>query len=132
MSLPLTYIAADFATSAQLAPEQMAEVAAAGFRSVVNNRPDFEGGAQQPSDRALRPAAEAAGLTYAFFPVVSGNITMDEVAQFASLLDELPRPIVAFCRSGGRSASLYRAALQVRPGRPSDAAEAAPRAGRLR
>ena len=48
-------------TSAQLQPEDMAQVAAAGFRSVVNNRPDFEGGPDQPTSAAIEAAAVAAG-----------------------------------------------------------------------
>ena len=110
MTLPITYIAEDFATAPQLTPEQMKEAADAGFRTVVNNRPDFEGGPQQPTDRQIREAAESAGLSYVFFPVISGGITPSEVAEYAKLLDELPRPVLAFCRSGTRSGNLYRLA----------------------
>src|SRR5436305_647418 len=111
MTLPLTHLANDFATAPQLTPEQMQEAASAGFRTIVNNRPDGEAGPQQPSDRQMRVAAEEAGLSYVFFPVISGRITPNEVAEFARLLDELPRPVLAYCRSGTRSGVLYRLAL---------------------
>ena len=111
MPLPITYLTNDFATAPQLTPEQMKEAAQAGFRTVVNNRPDFEGGPQQPTDRQIREAAENAGLSYVFFPVISGQLTPNDVTEFAKLLGELPRPILAFCRSGTRSGNLYRLAL---------------------
>ena len=88
----------------------MADIAAAGFKSVINNRPDFEGGPDQPTNASLEAAARAAGLEYAFLPVQSAFQTPEEIARFAELLQAMPRPILAFCRSGTRSGKLYRAA----------------------
>ena len=88
----------------------MAWAAQAGFRSVINNRPDFEGGPDQPTSAMIEAAAKAAGLHYAYLPVQPAVQTPEEVARFAALLDELPRPILAFCRSGARSGKLFRAA----------------------
>ena len=88
----------------------MAEAARAGFRSVVNNRPDFEHGPQQPTNAAIEAAARAAGLEYRFLPVESAYQSPEEIAAFAQLLKDLPRPILAFCRSGARSTRLYMAA----------------------
>lgn len=65
MRLPIRRLAEEFATAPQLAPQQMSRVAAAGFRSVPGNRPDFEGGPEQPTSEALRAAAVTAGLAYA-------------------------------------------------------------------
>jgi uncharacterized protein (TIGR01244 family) len=90
----------------------MAEAARAGFRSVVNNRPDFEHGPQQPTNAAIEAAARAAGLEYRFLPVESAYQSPEEIAAFAQLLKDLPRPILAFCRSGARSTRLYVAATQ--------------------
>lgn len=103
-------VAPDFSVAPQLAPEAMAEVARTGFRSVVNNRPDFEGGPQQPTNAALEAAARAAGLEYRFLPVASNHQSPEEIAAFARLLEELPHPVLAFCRSGARSTRLYLAA----------------------
>jgi uncharacterized protein (TIGR01244 family) len=77
---------------------------------VINNRPDFEGGPDQPTSAAMQQAAEAAGLAYAYLPVQPAVQTPQEVARFAELLAELPKPILAFCRSGARSGKLYRGA----------------------
>ncbi len=94
----------------QLDVEAMAWAAQAGFRSIVNNRPDFEGGPAQPTSAVLQAAAEAAGLRYAHLPVAPAVQTLEEIARFAALLDELPAPVLAFCRTGTRSGKLYRAA----------------------
>lgn len=112
MNLPLNQIAADVCVAPQLTPEAMADAAAAGFRSVVNNRPDYEGGPDQPTSAQIEAAARAAGLEYRYLPVQGGYQSPQEIAQFAQLLEELPRPLLAFCRSGARSTRLYMQALQ--------------------
>lgn len=110
MTLPIQQLAADFAVAPQLAPDAMAETAAAGFRSVVNNRPDFEGGPTQPTSAAMEAAARTAGLEYAHLPVAGNYQSPAEIARFAELLASLPKPILAFCRSGARSARLWQQA----------------------
>jgi uncharacterized protein (TIGR01244 family) len=108
--LPVRSIAPDVSVAPQLAPEHMAMAAAAGFRSVVNNRPDFEFEPDQPTNAAMESAARAAGLEYRFLPVDGGYQSPEEIAAFAEMLRELPRPILAFCRSGARSTRLFMAA----------------------
>lgn len=103
-------VAADVCVAAQLTPDAMAQAAAQGFKSVVNNRPDHEHGADQPTSAALEVAARAAGLVYRWLPVDGGHQSPEEIAAFAQLLQELPRPLLAFCRSGARSARLVAAA----------------------
>jgi uncharacterized protein (TIGR01244 family) len=104
-------LSADLCVAGQLDPAAMAWAAQAGFRSVINNRPDFEGGPDQPTNASIQAAAQAAGLTYAFLPVQGGYQSPDEIARFGELVAELPKPILAFCRSGARSGRLYQAAL---------------------
>ena len=112
-TLPVQAIAADVCVAPQLTPEAMAEAAHMGFKSVVNNRPDFEGGPEQPTSADISAAAQAAGLAYRFLPVAGGYQSPEEAAQMARLLQELPRPVLLFCRSGARSARLYALAQQV-------------------
>lgn len=90
----------------------MAEAAAAGIRSIINNRPDFEGGPDQPTSAVMEAAALAAGLEYRFLPVNGGYQSPEEIDAFAQLLASLPTPILAFCRSGARSSRLFAAATQ--------------------
>lgn len=113
MSLPLQAIAPDICAAPQLTPEAMAEAAAMGFKSVVNNRPDFEHGPDQPTSAAIQAAAEAAGLQYRHLPVAGGYQSPEEIAAFAQLLGELPRPLLVFCRSGARSTRLFLQAQQL-------------------
>ncbi|HEY9068372.1 MAG TPA: TIGR01244 family sulfur transferase [Burkholderiaceae bacterium] len=109
-SLPFRAVSPDVCVAPQLTPEAMAEAARAGFKSVINNRPDFEHGPDQPTNAAIEAAAHAAGLEYRFLPVNGAYQSPEQIAAFADLLAELPRPILAFCRSGARSTKLYIAA----------------------
>ena len=106
-TLPLRQIADDVFVAPQLDAAAMAEVARLGFKSVVNNRPDFEHGPDQPTSAQIEAAAKAAGLAYRHLPVDGGYQSPEEVAAFARLLQELPRPVLAFCRSGARSTRLF-------------------------
>lgn len=109
--VPTVYtLSADVCVAPQLDPAAMAWVAANGFKSVINNRPDFEGGPNQPTHAAIEAAAEAAGLRYAFLPVLGSMQTPEQIARFGELLRDLPVPILAFCRTGTRSANLFQAA----------------------
>ncbi|HZV92780.1 MAG TPA: TIGR01244 family sulfur transferase [Caldimonas sp.] len=110
MTLQTQRLDADVCVAGQLETAAMAEAAAAGFRSVINNRPDFEGGPGQPTSEAMAAAAAAAGLSYAFLPVAGGYQSPEEIARFAQLLASMPKPILAFCRSGARSGKLWQAA----------------------
>jgi uncharacterized protein (TIGR01244 family) len=103
-------LAPDFCVAPQLDAPTMQAVARAGFRSVINNRPDFEAGPEQPTRASIEVAARAAGLEYAYLPVHPMVHTPEDIARMAALLETLPRPILAFCRSGARSGRLYRAA----------------------
>lgn len=97
----------------QLEPAAMAAAAQAGFRSVINNRPDFEHGPAQPTSAAMEAAAVAAGLTYVHQPVSGMFQTPEQIAEFRRLLDTLPKPILAFCRSGARCTKLYGSACAL-------------------
>jgi len=112
-TLPARVIAADVSVAPQLSPADMALAAQAGFRSIVNNRPDFEGGSEQPTSAVMEAAARAAGLEYRHLPVDGGYQSPDEIAAFKQLLLTLPRPILAFCRSGARSTKLFLAAQAI-------------------
>ena len=109
----------DFATAPQVSPHDLAEIAAMGFKTVVNNRPDGEGGAEQPSNAEIEAAAQAAGLNYAYLPVISGQITEQQARDFAHLLAHSPGPLLAFCRSGARSQNLYQLAGMVAASPPT-------------
>lgn len=111
--LPLRALTPDFCVAPQLGPQAMAAAAQMGFRSVINNRPDFEHGPDQPANADIEAAALAAGLEYRFLPVQGNYQSPQEIVAFARLLEDLPRPVLAFCRSGARSTRLFMAAAQL-------------------
>ena len=103
-------LSADLCVAPQLDADAITWAAQNGFKSIINNRPDCEGDPDQPTSVVIEAAAKAAGLQYAWLPVLPAVQTPEEIARFAALLAELPKPILAFCRTGTRSGKLYRAA----------------------
>jgi sulfide:quinone oxidoreductase len=102
----ITTITPEFSAAPQIGAEDVAELAALGYRSIICNRPDDED-AGQPPVAEIRAAAERQGLGFAFVPVVSGRIDEDDVADFRAALADLPAPVLAYCRSGTRSRNLW-------------------------
>lgn len=90
----------------QLFPEELAEVAALGFKGIVNNRPDEEEPGQ-PTDAAMRAAAEAAGLSYVSIPITHAGFSHPQIDAMAAALAAADGPVLAYCRSGTRSCNLW-------------------------
>lgn len=107
----IRYIDSDYAVAGQLTPDHMKQLADAGFRSVVNNRPDGEDPTQTP-DAVMKAAAEAAGLQYAYVPVGAAFPVQDAAIHLKRELTRLPRPTLGYCRSGARSETVYRLSQQ--------------------
>ncbi len=116
MTLEFYPLSDELAVAGQLSADDMATVAEAGFKSVVINRPDYEAGPLQPTSEQVIQAAQAAGMQAVYQPVISGQLTLEDAQTFLELLQMLPKPILAYCRSGGRCTSLFHAAqaLQAR------------------
>lgn len=96
-----------FSVAGQLTVDDIAAVAEQGFATLINNRPDGEGGSAQPLNRDIEQAALAAGLHYVYLPVIAGAITPAQALAMRETLATAPAPVLAFCRSGTRSAQLY-------------------------
>ncbi|MFV0291800.1 MAG: TIGR01244 family sulfur transferase [Paracoccus sp. (in: a-proteobacteria)] len=92
--------------SPQIVQADLVDLVAMGFRSVVCNRPDGEE-ADQPDHDEMAQAAAEAGLEFRFLPVYPGQMTAEIVAGFAAATDEIPGPVLAYCRSGTRSATVW-------------------------
>jgi uncharacterized protein (TIGR01244 family) len=99
-------ISDNYSVSGQILPEDIAALKVAGFKSVICNRPDNEQPGQ-PSADSVKAAAEAAGLEFRYIPVISGQITEENVADQAIALEDLKGPVFAYCRSGARCTNLY-------------------------
>ncbi len=109
--MQLRPLSKELSASPQIVVADIAVLAAQGFRSIINNRPDGEEPGQ-PSSATLAAAARQAGLDYRHIPVVTGQLQGTQVTAFAAALADMPGPVLAFCRTGTRSTTLW--ALQAR------------------
>jgi uncharacterized protein (TIGR01244 family) len=112
----------------QIAPEQMADIAAAGFVAIVNNRPDDEEPGQ-PSGAEIQAAAEAAGLAYTAIPVTHAGFGHGQLDAMRAALDAANGPVLAYCRSGTRSCNLWALAEAKAGGDPAELVAKAEGAG---
>ena len=96
-----------FSTSPQLTPINMVEIASLGYKTISNNRPDGEV-VDQPLNDTLHEAASKEGLNYEYLPIISGQIREDQIIKLYEIYKTSPSPILAFCRSGARSESLFQ------------------------
>lgn len=103
----------ELAVSGQLQPDDLQALADAGFHSVINNRPDREQD-NQPSSAELEQAAQQAGLAYYHLPVVPGQLNDDQVERFGAVMQQTRGPVLAFCRTGNRSSSLWALSQSAR------------------
>ena len=99
-------ITAKLSVSEQVLPQDLVGLSAAGFKSILCNRPDGEG-ADQPAFAEIEAAAAALGMQAAYLPIVSGKVGDADATAFGDLMDSLPKPILAYCRTGTRSATLW-------------------------
>lgn len=110
MTIQITKITDDFSTAPQISVEDIAEIAQLGFKSIINNRPDNEGGAEQPTSAQLNLAAEKLGLAYVYIPVIPNNIQPEQVAAFNVAYGLAAKPVLGFCRTGNRAGSIFKLA----------------------
>lgn len=90
----------------QIAPHHLKALSEAGFKSIICNRPDGEG-ADQPTFREIERAALDHGLQARYLPADSGKLTQEQGAAFGALIADLPKPVLAYCRSGMRSTTMW-------------------------
>ena len=96
----------ELSVAPQISAQDVPAIAAAGFRAVICNRPDGEA-SEQPCCQEIADAVKAAGLAWRSQPVRSGGVTREDAVAFAALMDALPKPVLAYCRSGTRCATLW-------------------------
>ncbi|MEL7212359.1 MAG: TIGR01244 family sulfur transferase [Pseudomonadota bacterium] len=96
----------DYAVSPMIDPEDCPAIAAAGYTTVICNRPDGE---VPPSHHAsvMKAAAEAAGLSFVENPVMGGGMTMENVTTQGAVVAEATGPVLAYCASGTRSSIVW-------------------------
>jgi len=95
------HVTDDISVSPQIGPDDVAQAAAQGFRTIINNRPDGEVPGQ-PTGHEIEQAAREAGLAYFHIPV-RGGPTAEQVAATEQVVSEAAKPVLAYCRTGTRS-----------------------------
>jgi sulfide:quinone oxidoreductase len=96
----------DMFVTPQIEVRDIPTLAASGFRAIICNRPDGEA-PDQPDFREIEQAAGEHGITILYQPVRSGAISEADVTTFQEAVATLPKPILAYCRSGTRCSALW-------------------------
>ena len=99
-------ITPDYAVSPQIEPGDLPSIKAAGYVTVIDNRPDGEIPPHLNTDM-MREAAEALGLVFVANPVIGGAMTMDNVTAQAAAIAAAAGPVFAYCASGNRSSVVW-------------------------
>jgi uncharacterized protein (TIGR01244 family) len=115
----------------QLTEADIEDAAREGVKVIINNRPDGEMPGQ-PRSADLEAKARELGVEYVYLPIVSGRITPEQIDEFGAALGETGEEsgdVLAFCRTGNRSACMWGLARARAGGSPEDLAAAAAAAG---
>jgi uncharacterized protein (TIGR01244 family) len=103
----------EYSVTGQISTDDLKTIKGMGFKSIVCHRPDGET-PDQPAFEDIRKAAEAEGLEIRQIPVYSTGVSPENVTAMVDALDEMPRPMLGFCRSGNRSNAIYQQTLHIR------------------
>ena len=103
---PLMELAPGITAAGALSAADIEALAAAGVKTIINNRPDGEDPGQLPADEARRLCA-ARGIAYHHIPFVAATMTRADIDAFDAALKSAPQPVVAHCRSGTRSTMIW-------------------------
>ena len=96
----------EVSVSPQIIAADVPHIAGAGFRSIMCNRPDGEEHGQ-PELCDIEAAAQQEGLAFTCVPIISGGVGQDDINAFDRALHDLPKPILAYCRSGTRCTMIW-------------------------
>jgi len=99
-------ISPQFYVSEQISSEDVGAIAAQGVMTIICNRPGNESPGQ-PASSEIAAAAQSLGISFVDLPIKPGLITDDDIDDFERARHDAPGPILAYCRSGARSISLW-------------------------
>lgn len=103
----------EYSVTGQIAVEDVETIKTLGFKSMVCHRPDGEEPGQTPFEVIAARAAEL-GIEVAYVPIGPMGVDAVAVAGMVDALDELPRPMLGYCRSGARSTAIYQKTHHMR------------------
>ena len=107
-TLEIKQLSDEFAVTAQITLDDLETIMQAGFKSIICNRPDGEEPGQL-TFAETEAAAQALGMKIRHVPVIPGQMSETDISEFSSALEELPGPVLAYCKSGVRSAVIWKA-----------------------
>lgn len=103
----------EYSVSGQITVDEVNEIKALGFKSIVCNRPDEEEPGQ-PAFADVAARAEELGLQIRHIPVGRMGLTPEGVTEMVDALEDLPKPMLGYCRSGARSTAIYEQSQRFR------------------
>jgi len=109
--LDIRRLSGDFSVSPQIELDEVQAIKDAGFQSIICNRPDGED-AGQDMFVDICNKAEKLGLRCISIPMVNTADTQSQLIETRNALTDLPKPVLAYCRSGTRCTVLW-ALLQM-------------------
>lgn len=99
-------LAPGLAVAPQIQPADVAQLAREGYRTIICNRPDGEAG-DQPVFAQIAQAAQEHGIEAHYLPAESGKVSDEQGIAFGQLLASVPKPVLAYCRTGMRSTTMW-------------------------
>jgi len=99
-------LSAQLSVTPQILIADLPDLAQAGFKSIICNRPDGEG-ADQPGFSEIEQAALKLGMSARYLPTEAGKVSDAQGEEFGQLIESLPKPVVAYCRTGMRSTTMW-------------------------
>lgn len=103
----------EYSVSGQITVEDLDQIKALGFKSIVCHRPDFET-PDQPTFDSIAARAQELGIETMHIPVGPMGVTADAVQKMVDALDEFQRPMLGYCRSGARSTAVFQQMQHIR------------------
>jgi sirohydrochlorin cobaltochelatase len=102
----LQQVSEEISIAAQIRVEHIQSAANLGFRSIICNRPDEEEGEHQTPHQEIAQACARHGLKFTYFPVSPADHTEQQVRDMRDAVNQSPKPVLIYCRSGRRSNAL--------------------------
>lgn len=125
----MTQIEEGMSIAPQIDVASLDALAAAGIKMIINNRPDGEE-LGQPTSAETEAAAAERGMGYRHIPITANTLSLDHIDEFASAMADADGPILAYCKSGYRSALLWGLAkVRSKGAAPADVLQKAGAAG---
>lgn len=100
-----------FAASPQISVDDVREIAQAGFKAVVCNRPDHEDPGQ-PTAAEIEAACAEHDLAFHHVPIVGPQLEAASVDAMRDVMKNTAGPVFAYCRSGTRCAVIWQYATR--------------------